>query len=201
MNADMHGGRRSRLEWDEEYREKESSFGIFEIYRVTRVSPKGQRGNFVVVDAPDWVTIVPLIRDAGGSESFLMVRQYRHGSETVTLEFPAGVVEYDEEPEEAARRELIEETGWTPETTVFLGQANPNPAFMCNTTYTFLASGLHDGSLQQLDETEELILEIVPADEVVRKMGIPPYDNAIMMSALAYYLRWKTDRTDEDRPA
>lgn len=197
----MSGGRGSRLEWEEEYREKESSFGIFEIYRVTRVSPKGQRGNFVIVDAPDWVTIVPLIRDKKGIDSFLMVRQYRHGSETVTLEFPAGVVEFEEEPEDAARRELIEETGWAPEKTIFLGKANPNPSFMCNTTYTFLASGLRDGAEQQLDETEEIVLEIVPADEVVKKMGVPPYDNAIMMSALAYYLRWKADPAGEGSSA
>lgn len=197
----MHGGRGSRLEWEELYREKESSFGIFEIYRVTRVSPKGQRGNFTIVDAPDWVTIVPVVRDAKGTEFFLMVRQYRHGSQTVTLEFPAGVVEYEEEPANAARRELIEETGWTPEKTIFLGKANPNPSFMCNTTYTFLASGLHDDGLQHLDETEELVLEMVPAEEVIKKMGIPPYDNAIMMSALAYYLRWKTDRTGEGTSA
>jgi ADP-ribose pyrophosphatase len=182
----------SHLEWEEEYREKESSFGIFEVYRVTRVSPAGQRGNFVIVDAPDWVTIVPVLKDERGKECFLMVRQYRHGSRSVTLEFPAGVVEWQEEPDDAARRELIEETGRTAGNVVFLGKASPNPSFMCNTTYTFFASGLGDADEQSLDELEEVELEIVPVEEVISQMGIEPYDNAIMMSALAYYLRWKS---------
>lgn len=187
----MNGEDDSRLEWEEEYREKESSFGIFDVYRVTRVSPKGQRASFVVVDAPDWVTVVPVLVDESGTECFLMVRQYRHGSRTTTLEFPAGVVEWEEEPTDAARRELIEETGRTPDRIDFLGQANPNPSFMCNTTYTYLATGLGPEQEQDLDDLEELDRVLVPVTEVTAKMGTPPYDNTIMLGALAYYLRWK----------
>jgi 8-oxo-dGTP pyrophosphatase MutT (NUDIX family) len=187
----MNGDEPSRLEWEEEYREKESSFGIFDVYRVTRVSPQGQRANFIVVDAPDWVTIVPVLKNDEGTECFLMVRQYRHGSQTTTLEFPAGLIDWEENPAEAARRELVEETGRTPEQIVFLGESNPNPAFMCNTTYTYLALGLGPEHDQDLDEFEEVDRVLIPIDEVEKQMGIPPYNNTIMMSALAYYQRWK----------
>ena len=187
----MNGEEDSHLEWEEEYREKESSFGIFDVYRVTRVSPKGQRANFVVVDAPDWVTIVPVLKDDDGNDCFLMVRQYRHGSQTTTLEFPAGVVEWGEDPAEAARRELVEETGRTPGEIVFLGKANPNPSFMCNMTYTYLALDLGPENDQDLDELEEMDRVLIPVDEVTRQMGVPPYDNTIMLGALGYYHRWK----------
>lgn len=195
----MTGDDESHFEWEEEYREKESSFGIFDVYRVTRVSPKGRRGSFVVVDAPDWVTVVPILRDGEGTDRFLMVRQYRQGSRTVTLEFPAGVVEWEEEPAAAAKRELIEETGHTPQRVVFLGKSNPNPSFMCNTTYTYLALDLGPAQDQALDELEEVDLELVPIDEVSAKMGTPPYDNTIMMGALAYYHRWKAGDSVADR--
>jgi ADP-ribose pyrophosphatase len=187
----MNGDDDSHLEWEEEYREKESSFGIFDVYRVTRVSPKGLRANFIVVDAPDWVTVVPVLKDNDGKDCFLMVRQFRHGSRTTTLEFPAGTVEWQEEPNHAARRELIEETGRAPEQVIFLGESSPNPSFMCNTTYTYLALDLGPEQDQDLDEFEEMDRVLVPIDEVVQKMGTPPYDNTIMIGALAYYLRWK----------
>lgn len=195
----MHGKGGSHLEWEEEYREKENSFGIFDVYRVTRVSPREQRGSFVVVEAPDWVTIVPILKDKGGKDCFLMVRQYRQGSRSVTLEFPAGVVEWQEEPDDAARRELREETGRVAGEVVFLGQANPNPAFMCNTTFTYLARKLGPQQEQSLDELEEVELEELPIDEVIARMGTPPYDNAIMMSALAYYLRFAAGTNQRKR--
>jgi 8-oxo-dGTP pyrophosphatase MutT (NUDIX family) len=189
----------SPLDWEEEYRKNESSYGIFDVYRATRVSPRGQRANFVVVDAPDWVTVVPVIKDESGVDCFPMVRQYRQGSQTTTMEFPAGVVKWEKEPRDAARRELVEETGRTPEEVIYLGESNPNPTFMCNITCTFLAMGLGPEESQELDEFEEIERVLVPIDDVALKMGTPPYDSTIVMSALAYYLRWKSE-VSADQP-
>ena len=187
----MRNGDDDSLRWEEESREKESSFGIFDVYRVSRVSPAGHRANFVVVDAPDWVTVIPVITNRSGEECFLLARQYRHGSRSVTLEFPAGVIEPDEEPSEAAARELLEETGYSAGELVLLGSTNPNPAFMCNTTYTFVATNLRRVQKQSLDANEVVEIETVPIERVTAEMGTGDYNNAIMMSALAFFLRWR----------
>jgi len=184
------------LDWEEESREKQSSFGIFDVYSVRRAAPSGQRGNFIIVDAPDWVTVVPLARNESGEPCFVMVRQYRHGSRRITLEFPAGVIERNEEPEEAAARELEEETGRRAKSITLLGEASPNPAFMCNRTFTYLATGVGLPGAQALDELEDVEVELIPVDVVVAEMGTGSYDNTIMMAALAYYLRWEASQSN-----
>ncbi len=63
-----------------------------------------------------------------------MVKQYRHGSDSITLEFPAGMVDPGEDAKETAKRELLEETGYTSQSIVLVGKVNPNPAFMTNIT-------------------------------------------------------------------
>lgn len=186
--------RKSDLEWAEEGREKQSSFGIFDIYSVTRTSPRGRRGTFILVDAADWVTVVPLVKNDTGRDCFLMVRQYRHGSREVTIEFPAGVIERGEEPSESAARELLEETGRSAASLKLLGSSSPNPAFMTNTTYTFLATELGPANGQRLDPLEEVEVIATPIDEVVASMGTESYANSIMMAALGYYLRWEASQ-------
>ncbi|HWP69051.1 MAG TPA: NUDIX hydrolase, partial [Rectinemataceae bacterium] len=87
--------------------------GPFTVFEQTSRSPDGREGRFSVLEARDWAVVVPLLR--GGPEAqFLMVRQYRHGSDRSSLEFPGGVIEKGETPEKAAVRELAEETGWKP---------------------------------------------------------------------------------------
>ncbi len=149
----------------------------------------GERnGEFVTLSLPDWVSIIPWTRDERGVPVFLMERQYRHGSESVTIEFPAGLTEEGESPLEAARRELREETGMEAELTE-LASFNPNPAFMTNRQTFFLATGLRRTGEQELDENEEIELLYLPVEDVIRKMGKGEYSNGIMLSALFAFMR------------
>ena len=86
----------------------------------------------MVLDCPDWVNIIPLTDDG----QVVLIRQFRHGTQSVTLEVPGGVVEADESPEAAAVRELAEETGYVPERVKSLGFVSPNPAIQGNRSYT-----------------------------------------------------------------
>ncbi|MEZ4518692.1 MAG: NUDIX hydrolase [Chloroflexota bacterium] len=71
----------------------------------------GKEHSFYILEAPDWVNVIPLTPD----EQVVMVRQYRHGTGTVTLESPAGMADHDGEAlAVAAARELREETGSKP---------------------------------------------------------------------------------------
>ena len=115
-----------QLRWTDVERGRARRFGIFDVQPVVRISPSGRRWTFVVVDTPDWVTIIPML----GDNLVHMVRQFRHGSKTVTLEFPSGVVNRGEAPAVAAGRELLEETGCTAASLIEIGSVNPNPAFI-----------------------------------------------------------------------
>jgi len=192
MNTKTRSG--DELLWSETKRELIAPCRIFDVNRVERQAPDGRIGRFFFLDAPDWVTVIPF---SGSLEDltalrgdFLMVEQFRHGINAVTVEFPAGTVEKGEAPKAAALRELSEETGIKPERLEPLGSVCPNPAFMNNRVSFFLALGLNRVGDQELDEHEEITLHYQKAAEVVRHMGSGRYNNGIMLIALAYLRQW-----------
>jgi len=118
-----------------------------------------------------------------------MVWQWRHGSKCLSLEFPGGVFEPGENPEEAAIREMYEETGYKPGKIVKLGEFSPNPAIMSNKVHFFLAEELIGDGIQCLDEDEYVEVALVDTDDVFQGIGKEPYVHALMGTALALYRR------------
>ncbi|MCR5732020.1 MAG: NUDIX hydrolase [Sphaerochaetaceae bacterium] len=161
---------------------------IFRVNEIERTSQDGKKGNFLELKCPDWVVIIPVFRDEDGVLRFVMEAQYRHGCEYVTREFPAGIVEEGEDPETAALRELQEETGIKPKTIKFLGDINPNPAFMSNRMYVYLAEDLELVSSQNLDENEEIDVFSIPVEEAIANLGKRSWDSGAILSASALYL-------------
>ena len=97
-----------KLIWHEKFRREVFKTPVFAVTERISVSPDGTEGVYIVNEAPDWVIVIP---DDG--ENFLMVRQWRHGEKSLSIEFPGGVIDKGEVPLEAAKRELLEETGAT----------------------------------------------------------------------------------------
>ncbi|MAG13022.1 MAG: NUDIX hydrolase [Spirochaetales bacterium] len=176
----------NHLKWSDSRWGKTRKFGIFDIQTVIRQSPTGQRGTFVIADTPHWVTIIPMLNDTMA----YMVRQFRHGSGMVTLEFPSGVVHRGEDPAKAAVRELLEETGCEAGSIVEIGNVNPNPAFMNNRVYTFLATDLIKVQELDLDDLELLEIEEVEIAKVMEAGGTGDFDNGVLLIALQWYRRW-----------
>ncbi|MCL2175294.1 MAG: NUDIX hydrolase [Treponema sp.] len=116
-----------------------------------------------------------------------MVWQWRHGSQCLSLEFPGGVFEAGEKPEEAAARELYEETGYKPQKIKKIGEFSPNPAIMANRIHFFLAEDLQGGEKQKLDEDEYVEVELVDIDRAINGMGREPFIHALMGTAVAMY--------------
>ncbi|MDR3131003.1 MAG: NUDIX hydrolase [Treponema sp.] len=181
------------LIWNEKSRKDLLKTRVFTIQERLCLSPAGEEGRFSVIDCPDWAIVIPLLRSSEGRDenggSFVMVRQWRHGSRTLSLEFPGGVFEAGEEPEKAAARELLEETAYTAGRILKLGEMSPNPALMLNRVHFFLAEELRDTGKRNLDADEYVDVEIVPADTAIREMGKPPYIHSLMAAALMLYLQ------------
>lgn len=129
-------------------------------------------------------------------DEILFVRQLRYPYQEVTMEIPAGKLEYGEDPEECGRRELLEECGCTPEQFSYLGKLYPTPAYDSEIIRIYLAEGLHFGE-QSLDSDEFLDVERIPftqALEMVLRDEIP--DSKTQIALLKYAaLRRKKEET------
>jgi ADP-ribose pyrophosphatase len=185
--------RDAHLRWKELSRRPIAACGIFDLVASERISAAGRSGEFWILDARDWVNVVPLLRPRGDEPVFLMVRQYRHGAEMITTEFPAGLVERGEEPVAAAARELREETGHRAGRLTLIGAVRPNPAFMNNRCFTFLAEDLVPGEPQALDELESLDFLTVPVAEIEARAGQGELVNALTLVALMSYQRHRRE--------
>jgi 8-oxo-dGTP pyrophosphatase MutT (NUDIX family) len=176
------------LAWTEESQKKVFDCRVFSIHESYCKSPDDKLQSFVVIDAADWAIVVPVLETSEGKK-LVMVRQWRHGSQHLSLEFPGGVFEPGENPQEAAARELLEETGYRPGSIKKIGEFSPNPAIMSNKVHFFLAEDLIDTGKQNLDADEFVEVELVSVEAVKKGMGKPPYVHALMGSALALYLQ------------
>lgn len=106
------------------------------------------------------VCVIPLLPDG----RVIMERQYRYAHGRVFFEIPAGKLNYKEEnPLEAAKRELREETGALAKAYTPLGIMVPSPAILSERIYMYLAEDLTFGE-RELDEDEFLDVEFVPLD-------------------------------------
>jgi len=118
--------------------------------------------DFYVLESSDWVNVIPLTAD----ERVVLIRQYRHGIQEITLEIPGGIIENRDTPEEAARRELMEETGYRDSEMISLGVVHPNPAFLNNRCHTFLAKDVSRIGDQHQDEKEDIEVLLKPIHEI-----------------------------------
>ena len=175
-----------KLIWKEEGRKTVFECRVFSVQESLCRSPDNRSAVFSVIQATDWSIVIPVLETPLGRE-FVMVRQWRHGSQALSLEFPGGVLEKGENPAEAAYRELLEETGYRAGKITKLGEFSPNPAIMSNKVHFFIAEDLTDTGRLGLDVDEYVKVERVSIDEVSRGMGKPPYIHALMGTALALY--------------
>lgn len=149
-------------------------------------SSSGVSGDYIIMDAPDWVTVI-----AEKDDNFLMVKQWRHGEKALSVEFPGGVIDAGEDPETAAVRELEEETGHKTGKLTKLGSINPNPALFSNHVHIFLAEDLVPTGKQNLDHDEFINYIEIPKNEVLEGFGTPQFPHALMATALCLYLKYK----------
>lgn len=120
---------------------------------------------YYVLTYPDWVHVVAITTD----DRLVLVRQYRHGAGEAVLELPGGVMDpADADAAAAARRELLEETGFAAGTIEPVSCLFANPAIQSNRVHIMLATGLDQRGAQSLDRGEDgLTVELVPVADAV----------------------------------
>lgn len=172
--------------WKETSREQIFKTILFRIFKVGfRSEATGKAGHFDQLATKDWVNVVPLTKDG----QVLLVRQFRYGIAEHTLEFPAGSIEAGQTPLEAVERELREETGGLGESIVQAGWCHPNPAFLTNRCFHFVARGVERKLQQSLDEHEEIEIVTLPVAEVERLIDTGVISHSLSVAAWYFFRR------------
>ncbi|MDO4490963.1 MAG: NUDIX hydrolase [Lachnospiraceae bacterium] len=172
------------LKWETTEKERILHTPVYDVYSQKERAANGLEGTYVAIDAPDWVVVV-----AVHEGNFILVRQWRHGEDKVTLEFPGGVADPGEDLAATAIRELEEETGYRAGKITCLGHVSSNPALFKNHFSVYLAEELVQTGEQHLDEDELLRYEEHPIEEIIRRFGDQELTHAYMGTALMMYLR------------
>ena len=120
---------------------------------------------FYVLEYPDWACVIPFTE----SGEVVMTEQYRHGVGRTSLEFPAGALDAGEDPLTAARRELLEETGYTAEAWTFLGRCAPDPSRHTHHAHLYVARGARRTVAPELDRGEQIRIRLLPPAEVMQR--------------------------------
>ena len=154
----------SQKRWEQLERRTVYRSRIFDVVQQVSLSPRsGAHHTFFLLQTCDWVNVIPLTE----ANEVIFVRQFRHGIDDFTLEIPGGMMDHsDRSAQDAALRELVEETGYTSENVTSLGSIDPNPAIQSNRCHTFLARNVVQSTQPQLDNTEDCEVVRIPLNDV-----------------------------------
>jgi len=164
-------------------------FRVFKLRSDRKVSPRtGAEHDFYVIDSVNWVNVVAVTPE----QQLVMIEQYRHGSNTVELEIPGGMMDApDESPVATGIRELREETGYEGTDARVIGKVFPNPAIMSNTCFTVLVENCRCVHPVQFDHSEDLVTRLVPVADAPRLVAEGKIAHALVIVALYHFDLWR----------
>ena len=177
-----------RLErWKRASTRRVGEYRVFAVDQHAMLDPGGNAARDVFTfSCPDWCNVVAVTDDG----ELILIWQYRHGVDALSLEIPGGVIDEGESAEAAARRELREETGYEARSWEPLLFTHPNPALQGNRCFAFLATGAHLAGKAAFDENEECEVVRMPATSAATLVAEGHVTHALVVSALqAFALR------------
>lgn len=166
-----------------------ADYRIFTIRSDLKRSPRtGQEHDFYVIEAVDWVNVIALTTTG----QLVMIHQYRHGSDTVELEIPGGLIDpKDASPLEAGLRELREETGFEGARAELIGKIFPNPAIMNNVCHTVLVRDCELKHATEFDHGEDLATVLVHPSEIHALVRSGKIGHSLVVVALYHFELWQ----------
>lgn len=175
--------------WRVTSREKIADCRVFEVSARGSVDENGREATFFVIESPDWVNIIPVTE----SGRIVLIEQFRHGTEELTLEIPGGMIDEGETPAECASRELTEETGYVADELVYLGKSRPNPAIQSNRIHHFAAFGCVRSGEQAFDEHEKIAVREVDSQELDRLIENEGITHSLVLAGILKFKGFDTD--------
>lgn len=162
-----------------------ASTRIFDVESVDFQHPDhAEPRDFFVINAPDWVNVVALTPQ----EELVLVRQFRFGTNDLSLETPGGVVDAGEDPLVTGVRELREETGFVGTSARVLAVVHPNPAIQSNRCHIVFIEGAEQSAALAWDPNEEFEILVVPVAEALARAQRGEITHALALNALFYFL-------------
>jgi len=179
--------------WKDAGSKLRGDYKVFRVHEVHREDPRTDQAHpFYVLHGPDWVNVIALTP----GNDVLLIRQFRQGTAKVTLEIPGGGVDPGEDPAEAARRELLEETGFAGAAPEWLGTVHPNPAIQSNRCHTYRIRDAVRRGPARLDGLEDIETELRPLADVDRLLRDGEITHSLVVAAFQYLTLRDADRTD-----
>lgn len=158
----------------------------FKVRKDKCITPQGKIVDpYYVYEFPTWVTAVALTEDG----KVVLEKQYRHALGETCIEIPGGCVDdTDSSLEEAIKRELLEETGYSFSSYEYLGKISANPSTNSNLMHMFLAKGGKKIASQDLDHNEEIEIDLVSIDELKQMLRENKIVQAMHVTCIMYAL-------------
>ena len=140
---------------------------------------------YYVYEFPTWVTALAITEEG----KIILERQYRHALGETCIEIPGGCVDdTDTNLEEAIKRELLEETGYSFSSFEYLGKISANPSTNNNLMHMFLAKGGKKTASQELDHNEEIEIDLVSVEELKQLIKENKIVQAMHVTCILYAL-------------
>ena len=132
------------------------------------IRPNGDDGEYCYIETRGNSIVIPVLDDG----RLVLVRQYRYLSDKFSIEFPGGGIGAGETPVQGAKRELLEESGYSTDSLVMIGAFEPSNGVIKDMSHIFIASELEkveEPKSDEFEQTEVMVRRIDEFEDMIKR--------------------------------